>query len=63
MIIEDDLVDISHIRNPTDMHFTWCQKSPLIQRHLHYWLTSNDLQEDVELVEIISAVRSYYTFS
>ena len=58
MIIEHDLVDIWRIRNPTDTRFTWRQKSPLIQRRLDYWLISNDLQEDVESVEIKSAIRS-----
>ena len=29
LIIEHDLVDIWRIRNPTDMRFTWHQKSPL----------------------------------
>ena len=58
MIIEHDLVDIWRIRNPTDTRFTWRQKSPLIQRRLDYWLISYDLQEDVESVEIITAIRS-----
>ena len=58
MIIEHDLVDIWRIRNPTNTHFTWRQKSPLIQRRLDYWLTSNDLQEDVESVELTTAIRS-----
>ena len=58
MIIEHDLVDIWRIRNPTDTRFTWRQKSSLIQRRLDYWSTSNDLQEDVESVEIITAIRS-----
>ena len=56
MIIEHDLVDIWHVRNPTDTRFSWRQnntKTPLIQRRLDYWLISNDLQEDVESVEII----------
>jgi len=63
MIIEHDLVDIWRIHNPTDMRFTWRQKSPLIQRRLDYWLISNDLQEDVESVEIITAIKSlcHYT--
>ena len=56
MIIEHDLLDIWRIRNPTDTRFTWRQKSPLIQRRLDYWLISNDLQEDVESVEIKSAI-------
>ena len=51
IIIEHDLVDIWRIRNPTNTCFTWRQKSPLMQRRLDYWLTSNDLQEDVESVE------------
>jgi len=58
MIIEHDLLDIWRIRNPTDTRFTWRQKSPLIQRRLDYWLISNDLPEDVESVEIKSAIRS-----
>ena len=58
MIIEHDLVDIWRIHNPTDTPFTWRQKSPLIQRRLDYWLISNDLQEDVESVEIITAIKS-----
>ena len=58
MIIKHDLVDIWGIHNPTDTCFTWRQKSPLIQRHLDYWLISNDLQEDVESVETITAIRS-----
>jgi len=66
MIIEHDLVDIWRIHNPTDMRLTWRQKSPLIQRRLDYWLISNDIQEDVESVEIITTIKSdhsaiYYT--
>ena len=38
--------------------FHLVQKSPLIQRRLDYWLISNDLPEDVESVEIITAIRS-----
>ena len=57
MIIEHDLVDIWRIGNPTDTRFTWRQKSPLIQRRLDYWGISNDLQEDVESVEIITAIK------
>ena len=61
MIIEHDLADIWRIRNPTDTRFTWRQKSPLIQRRLDYWLISNHLQEDVESVEIVTAIRSNHS--
>jgi len=61
VIIEHNLVDIWRIRNPTDTGFTWHQKSPLIQRRLDYWLISNDLQEDVESVEIINAIKSNHS--
>ena len=58
MIMEHDVVDIWRIRNPSDTRFTWRQKLPLIQRRLDYWLISNDLQEDVESVETITAIKS-----
>ena len=61
MIIEQDLLDIWRIPNPTDTRFTWRQKSPLIQRRLDYWLISNELQEDVESVEIKSAIRLHHS--
>jgi len=58
MITEHDLVDLWRIRNPTEERFTWRQKSQLMQRRLDYWLISNDLQEDVESVETITAIKS-----
>ena len=56
--MDRDLVDIWRIRNPTDMRFTWCQKSPIIQRRLDFWLISDALQEDVEAADIIPSPKS-----
>ena len=56
--MEQDLVDIWRIRNPTERRFTWRQKSPIIQRRLDFWLVSDTLQEDVESVEIIPSIKS-----
>ena len=56
--LDQDLVDIWRIRNPTDMRFTWRQKSPIIQRRLEFWLISDALQEDVEAADIIPSPKS-----
>ena len=55
--LDQDLVDIWRIRNPTDMRFTWRQKSPIIQRRLDFWLISDTLQEDVEAADIIPTLN------
>ena len=36
----------------------WPRKNPVIQRRLDFWLTSSSLQEDVESVNIIKAIKS-----
>ena len=56
--LEQDLVDIWRIRNPTERRFTWRQKSPIIQRRLDFWLVSDTLQDDVETVDIIPSIKS-----
>ena len=48
-----DLIDIWRIRR-----FSWRQKTPMIQRRLDYWLISNNIQEEVDKVDIIPAIRS-----
>ena len=55
--MEQDLVDIWRIRNPTERRFMWRQKSPIIQRRLDFWLVSDTLQEDVESVDIIPSTK------
>ena len=55
--MEQDVVDIWHIRNPTERCFTWRQKSPIIQRRLDFWSISDTLQEDVESVDIIPSTK------
>ena len=39
-------------------HFTWRQKTPLKQRRLHYFLMSDQLQEQTDLIDIIPSVQS-----
>ena len=56
--LDQDLIDIWRIRNPTDMRFTWRQKSTIIQRRLDFWLISDALQEDVEAADIIPSPKS-----
>jgi exonuclease III len=53
-----DLIDIWRIRNPIVKRFSWRQKNPAIQRRLDYWLITNSIQEEVEKVDIIPAIRS-----
>ncbi|KAL9963192.1 hypothetical protein ACROYT_G032369 [Oculina patagonica] len=53
-----DLIDIWRIRNPDIKRFTWRQKNPVVQRRLDFWLITSSLQEEVENVDIIPAIRS-----
>lgn len=57
-MLENDLVDIWRIRNPAIKRFTWRQKSPIIQRRLDYWIVSDSLQDEVEKVEISTAIKT-----
>ena len=38
--------------------FTWRQKTPIIQRHLDYWLISDTLQEDIVKSDIVTAIKT-----
>ena len=54
-----DLIDIWRIRNPDVKHFTcWRQKNPIVQRRLDFWLITSSIQEEVENVDIIPAIRT-----
>ena len=53
-----DLIDIWRIRNPEVQRFTWRQRNPIIQRRLDFWLITSSKQEDIENVDIISAIRT-----
>ena len=52
-----DLTDIWRVRNPDERRFSWRQKNPVIQRRLDFWLISSSLQEHVESVDIIPAIK------
>jgi len=53
-----DLIDIWRVRNPDVKRFSWRQKTPVIQRRLDFWLISSSIQDDIERVDIISAIKS-----
>ena len=53
-----DLIDIWRVRNPDVKRFSWRQKNPVIQRRLDFWLISSSIQDDIERVDIISAIKS-----
>ena len=52
------LIDIWHIRNPSETRFTRRQKTPIIQRRLDFWLVSDCLQVDIDTVDITTAIKS-----
>ena len=56
--LEQDLIDIWRVRNPTEKRFTWRQKTPIIQRRLDYWLVNDSLQDDIVSVDIIPSIKS-----
>ena len=56
--MEQDLIDIWCVRNPTEKRSTWRQKSPIIQRRLDYWLANDSLQDDIVSVDIIPFIKS-----
>ena len=56
--LANDLIDIWRIRNPNLKHFTWRQKTPVIQRRLDFWLVSNGMQEDIDNVDVIPSLKS-----
>ena len=58
LCVEHDLIDIWRIRNPSETRITWCQKTPIIQRSLDYWLVSDCLQVNIDTVDITTAIKS-----
>ena len=54
----DVLIAICRVRNPSLKSFTWCQKTPVAQRRLDFWLVDNALQEDVDHTAIIPFIKS-----
>ena len=54
---EFSLVDIWRTRNPDRKRYTFRQPTPLIERRLDFFIF-NSLQENVEEIDIIPAVRT-----
>ena len=60
LLSDHDLCDIFRIRFPDIQRFSWRQKNTLIQRRLDYFFISNEIQEDVAFIDIVSSVASDY---
>ena len=58
MMSENDLCDIFRVRNPEMKLYTWRRKTPFKQRRLDYFLISNQLQDQIDQVDIISSIQS-----
>ena len=58
MTSDNDLCDIFHIRNPETRRYTWRRKTPFKQRRSDFFLVSDSIQENVQLVDIIPSVGS-----
>ena len=45
-------------KKPKEKSFKWCQKSPFIFCRLDYWFFSDTLQDLIENVDIIAAIKT-----
>ena len=55
---ELDLHDNWHIKNPTELGFTWSQPEPLVLSRLDYWLILNLVLDNVCDVDIIQSIKT-----
>ena len=55
---DNDLCDIFRIRNPETQRYTRRRKPPFKQRRLDFFLVSDSIQKNVQLVDIIPSVGS-----
>ena len=53
-----DLCDIFRVRFPKKRRFTWRKNNPITKRRLDFFLISNNLQENVEKIDVLSSVSS-----
>ena len=58
MMSQFGLCDIFRVRHPNEKRFTWKQKNQFIQKRLNHFLLSDNLQDLVEYVNIITLVQS-----
>ena len=55
---ERDLCDLFRVRHPDTRRFTWRHKNSFLQRRLHYFLDSDDSQDQIDTFDIIPSVQS-----
>ena len=61
MIAENDMCNIYRVRFLFSKRYTWRQKSPLKQCRLDYFLISDQLQEQIKIIESIPSVQSNHS--
>ena len=58
MMSENELCNISRVRNPEVKRFTWRNENQFIQGRLDYFILSEGLQDSIEIMDIIPSVQS-----
>ena len=53
-----DLIYVWRVRNPDVKRFTWRQENSVVQRRLNLWLITRGIEEEVENVGSIPAIRT-----
>ena len=54
-----DICDIWHMRNPNCKRFTYRLKTPVLQRRHDYFFISDEPQESISKVDVLSSLRSF----
>ena len=56
--LKESVRQIGNICLLHDLVDIWRQKTPIIQRRLHFWLVDNAKQEEIDQVDIVPSIKS-----
>ena len=57
-MLKYNLIDIWRLRNPDKRQFTWRKRNPIMQRHIDFWLVSDNLQDDVKKQKLFQLLKA-----